>query len=1119
MRPSRFLASVLVLLLACAGGSSLLAPGAGVAARVVSTDDAAANLSGTFQGVADGEAVAGSFTVSGVATAATGDVLSVEVYLDGAYLATALSGVHAASLSYSCPVDVAALASGLHRIDAVAYGGSGIRRRIGGAWFHAEPLSAGAAFAGLPSDGVLTSDRTVTAQLVASDSPVVSVEVRVDGATVRTIPVSPATRRPSVSFSLARAGLSTGRHALELVATGEDGVSRVAATQTLQVPRGGGAIDQPADLSLTGLATVSGYVLHGASHAKVEAYLSSTDLAETKVASGAPGRERTEASLGADVLAASPLGFALSFDTRPYPDGEYTLRIVAVPASGDPVPVETRYVYIDNADGAVTNVDPAGAGVNVRSLPTTQTPAVLRTTLKYGTTVDVLAVVHGESRTDSGTASDLWYRVRFTKDGVVYGTDAAPCYIYAYYVDTDPALRRGSISAVVFDGMSPYGGFAPSRRSYTSVIPHETDRFAILRLYRFPGGGEAALTLDGASVPVAAPVVVDPGSHELILSTVDDGSGNGASYKFFVLRLAEQLATTNAAGVNVRTAASSGSAKVLANYSPSSLPSGYQVVVKATVKGEYLTTFRTDLWYQVRFSFKGKKLVGGKWVTVDEILEGYIFSAYLKLEASGDDPFILNLAAFPTSYHAALWDLHIRHPYWTFEAVSTGLDWATAVAKESEAGKGRNLTPYYSSGKSSDCYSTQAYDYSAGNTSSGYIGGGYKVYDSPNWVAASPKMTAYFMDPRNFLNDAHIFQFEWLGYNADSQTAAGVEAILSGGNYMGNGRTFAYQGLDEANDPATFTMTYAQAFVEAAARMKVSPFHLASKARMEVSTSSAHTGTVAGYDDTHVVLQQNANPNDDFYNGFKIRVTSGSTSQTRTILDYDGASRTAAVAAFSPALTGTWTYSIGGSTTMGGYFLISSALGTLGVGATAPADRYDVCRLPEGSQHTDQTAPDPNDPTATIFVHYFAGYFNFYNIGAYPDPSVNYGAQKNGIRYAQWGGSYSEEILTDAERQNYLLPWTDPYKAIVGGAGYIAAQYIYSATYGQDTMHFEKFNVLNAMKYISHQYVQNVQAADDEGNLYYRAYVSSGKLESAVRFRIPVYENMPTALSPRPTLF
>lgn len=47
--------------------------------------------------------------------------------------------------------------------------------------------------------------------------------------------------------------------------------------------------------------------------------------------------------------------------------------------------------------------------------------------------------------------------------------------------------------------------------------------------------------------------------------------------------------------------------------------------------------------------------------------------------------------------------------------------------------------------------------------------------------------------------------------------------------------------------------------------------------------------------------------------------------------------------------------------------------------------------------------------------------------------------------------------------------------------------------------------------------MQNIRAANDEGNTMYQAYNNNGILDSSFEFTIPLYENMPKQVSPRPT--
>ncbi|MBR3771067.1 MAG: cadherin-like beta sandwich domain-containing protein, partial [Clostridium sp.] len=121
----------------------------------------------------------------------------------------------------------------------------------------------------------------------------------------------------------------------------------------------------------------------------------------------------------------------------------------------------------------------------------------------------------------------------------------------------------------------------------------------------------------------------------------------------------------------------------------------------------------------------------------------------------------------------------------------------------------------------------------------------------------------------------------------------------------------------------------------------------------------------------------------------------------------------------------------------------------------------------------------------------YEGYYNYYNIGAY-DSATNQ-AIANGLKYASQGSTYNR-------------PWTNPYKAIVGGAQYIASAYIAK---GQNTTYFQKFNVVSAPFY-SHQYMTNVQAPNSESKNTFTSYSQMGIAKDDFVFYIPVYKNMPS---------
>ncbi|HHW69091.1 MAG TPA: hypothetical protein GX747_01965 [Tenericutes bacterium] len=130
------------------------------------------------------------------------------------------------------------------------------------------------------------------------------------------------------------------------------------------------------------------------------------------------------------------------------------------------------------------------------------------------------------------------------------------------------------------------------------------------------------------------------------------------------------------------------------------------------------------------------------------------------------------------------------------------------------------------------------------------------------------------------------------------------------------------------------------------------------------------------------------------------------------------------------------------------------------------------------------------------------GIYNFYNIGA-----------TNGECAAQRGLDWAAgNRSSDTIKRKYNLPWNTPEKGIMGGAYFIADGYI---NIGQDTLYFQKFNVLVGGN-INHQYMTNVKAHYSETLKIYEAYKNINVFDEKLVFKIPVYSNMPqkTSLPP-----
>ena len=139
-------------------------------------------------------------------------------------------------------------------------------------------------------------------------------------------------------------------------------------------------------------------------------------------------------------------------------------------------------------------------------------------------------------------------------------------------------------------------------------------------------------------------------------------------------------------------------------------------------------------------------------------------------------------------------------------------------------------------------------------------------------------------------------------------------------------------------------------------------------------------------------------------------------------------------------------------------------------------------------------------PQSLGTVKGYENYFNFFDIQAYATSTMT--AAEMGCKYAK------------TTNPPYLLPWTNQYKSIVGGSIFLGTGYI---TKGQDTLYLQKFDMVdggNGLYY--HQYMTCVFGQANEAISLKNAY-SQDILNSAMEFKIPVYNNMPDKLCPKPT--
>ncbi len=161
---------------------------------------------------------------------------------------------------------------------------------------------------------------------------------------------------------------------------------------------------------------------------------------------------------------------------------------------------------------------------------------------------------------------------------------------------------------------------------------------------------------------------------------------------------------------------------------------------------------------------------------------------------------------FPESYWPYLAYLKNKYPNWNFIPVITNLNWNNVI--NGEAGKN-----YIQS--TNDAYRTSS-----------------TVAEPGGWYYAKSGVIAFYMDPRNFLNEKFIFMFEKLDFNSsDEAVYPNVLGELFGSSYLNSSEYINY-------------------FINAGRDFLVNPVHLGSRVVQEGGSNqnySAVSGTSGLY--------------------------------------------------------------------------------------------------------------------------------------------------------------------------------------------------------------------------------------------------------------------------------
>ena len=191
----------------------------------------------------------------------------------------------------------------------------------------------------------------------------------------------------------------------------------------------------------------------------------------------------------------------------------------------------------------------------------------------------------------------------------------------------------------------------------------------------------------------------------------------------------------------------------------------------------------------------------------------------------------LSNAGFPESYHPYLLELHARHSNWNFVSEQINLTFNEVI--QGEAVDGRNLLQKTAFDEGYLSTASHTFDI-VSNTFKGYS-------SEPGYYNASNEAIAYYLDPRNYLNEKYIFAFETLGYSVN-QNRDVVSSILSSQSFWPS--IYSYYSKAGAIQDSTGNVN--DDIVDASSKVGISAVHVASRIKQEISGLSTSDSRIGG---------------------------------------------------------------------------------------------------------------------------------------------------------------------------------------------------------------------------------------------------------------------------------
>lgn len=289
------------------------------------------------------------------------------------------------------------------------------------------------------------------------------------------------------------------------------------------------------------------------------------------------------------------------------------------------------------------------------------------------------------------------------------------------------------------------------------------------------------------------------------------------------------------------------------SYSPVKNDTNSSITLSKPESVEVLGT--NNGWYQIRFLYGGF------------IYTGYMRNDYIKTTTVNlDNNYKNSLIAkgFPETYVDKLTKMHALHPNWNFEVSFKGIQWQDAIN-----GEGYPVNKNLIETSNTSLRSTEDGAYSNGT---------WTQYGT-GWYAASKQTIGYFLDPRNFLDEGHIFMFEALDNSSSSQSEQTLQSMLNGSFMSGS---INYNGT---------SYTYARTFLNAGSQNNVNPVHLASRILLEqgstcsvLTCGNGYNGNYIGYYNFFNVGASGNNDYDIIMNGLRYAYNKGWNNQYLSIV-------------------------------------------------------------------------------------------------------------------------------------------------------------------------------------------------------------------------------------------